>query len=677
MVWRENAWRELTCPACHDTHLMAKRLDANPPFKPRERFALYQCGHCGTLHYPDAKVFEYESRKDADLARKFYLEVGAGLDAMLAPLAWTPLDDVSQFLEVGGGYGFSVDFASRELGWTAVNIDPSFLARTGARDLGHNHIPAYLHPDHELADNSFDLVLSSEVIEHVKDPDLFLEALDASLSPDGVLLLTTPDAAVVTPDAGLNRLLPVITAGHHLVIYSKRGLESALRRAGYNHVKVRQDGPSLTAAAAHEDFVADFDARLDRSRLQSYLAARLDELGSDPAFFAGFAVRLLKEFVHTAQWTPAEEVRRKIRQRWLRDYGLDLNSPAGLEPRFDDSEKGRRKRLRRFAAHHPFSLVIALYYAGCVHRETGNRSEAIAAFEAAARISSTLRSVFSAMYAACRETEDLGIRSRLAIADLQAEADPAAATHLLRQTLGIIGEDLEPEWRRIAFRVYASGTLTGRSGAVAAIEPIVRGHLELKAERGETMTVGQGYAAAGLASTLADRGQADAARLWYGRAIEAMSDPREKQVFADRMAALESRQSDSGKALIDAVNAGDNAAAKRLAVQLVATGGQSAIPQPVAFALGIFHLNMAADPAAATTWFGIAAEKASGDARAEARLHQAIAAERLAPDHRSQILPNLLAELQKERPIDPLLGSQIEELTARYSAQSGSKEAAN
>ena len=108
MVWRENAWRELTCPACLTTGLMPKRLDANPPYKPRERYNLFQCESCQTLHYPDAEVFEYESRRDADLARKFYLEVGAGLDAMIAPLAWAARGEVGTFLEVGGGYGFSV-----------------------------------------------------------------------------------------------------------------------------------------------------------------------------------------------------------------------------------------------------------------------------------------------------------------------------------------------------------------------------------------------------------------------------------------------------------------------------------------------------------------------------------------------------------------------------------------
>jgi SAM-dependent methyltransferase len=677
MVWRENGWRELTCPACHDTHLMPKRLDANPPYKPRERFALFQCEACGTLHYPDAKVFEYESRKDADLARKFYLEVGAGLDAMLAPLAWTDASNVERFLEVGGGYGFSVDFASRELGWTAANIDPSFLARTGAADLGHDHIAAYLAADHPLADQSFDRVLSSEVIEHVKDPDPFLDALGAALSPDGILLLTTPNAAVVTASAGLDRLLPVITAGHHLVIFSPAGLEATLRRAGYEHVVIEENDLTLLAAASHRPFEIDLEARPDRSRLQAYFADRLDALGGDPALFSGFAVRLLKEYVHTAQWEAAEAVRQRIRRRWMRDYGLDIDSPAGINPRFVRTERGGRRRLRKFAAYHPFSLAIALYYSACIHREAGRTEAALSAFVATTRLAATLQTVFSAMYAACRETEDLGIRSQLAAADLGADKDPAAAAQRLGTAFGQIGAGMEAEWYRIACRVYAAGALTGRCDAVASIEPSVRGHLEAQIESGTAPTPAQGYAAAGLAGRLAESGRIEAARQWLGFAAEAMTDPQEKDVFDRRRAELDTRREDNGQALINAVNQQDNRAAAPLAQQLVSENAPDAISQPVAFALGLYHLNMAANPEQALAWFRTATEKASGPDRSQSLLHQALATERLSPADRQEILPNLLTQLEKEPGLDPHLESQIRELAARYNPQSGEREAAS
>jgi ubiquinone/menaquinone biosynthesis C-methylase UbiE len=58
------------------------------------------------------------------------------------------------------------------------------------------------HPDHSaiVADvfnmpfkkNSFDIIIASEVIEHVFDPKLFIEKISAVLKPGGKLILLTP-----------------------------------------------------------------------------------------------------------------------------------------------------------------------------------------------------------------------------------------------------------------------------------------------------------------------------------------------------------------------------------------------------------------------------------------------------------------------------------------------------
>jgi len=144
VVWRGDGYRDLVCPACRTRSVMDKVIDASPPFEPRKRYALYRCDACGSLHYPDAQPIAYESRRDADLSRKFYLEIGAGLDAMLAPLAWVSHGDATAYLEVGGGYGFSVDFAARALGWRARGMDPSSIAAVGAADLGYDLTRGYL-----------------------------------------------------------------------------------------------------------------------------------------------------------------------------------------------------------------------------------------------------------------------------------------------------------------------------------------------------------------------------------------------------------------------------------------------------------------------------------------------------------------------------------------------------
>ncbi|WP_421792892.1 class I SAM-dependent methyltransferase [Hyphobacterium sp.] len=654
---------------------MPKRVDANPPFKPKLRYALYQCESCGTLHYPDAEVFEYESRRDADLARKFYLEVGAGLDAMIAPLAWAGMENVSSYLEVGGGYGFSVDFAARELGWDAANIDPSFLAQTGARDLGHRHIAAYLSPDHALANASFDRVLSSEVIEHVSDPDQFIQTLDAALAPNGVLMLTTPNANVVRSGASLDELLPVITAGHHLIIFSEAGLKSALKRAGYAHVHVKQAGATLYAVASHEKIDVKFDARPDRARLQTYLKNRLETLGDDHALFSAFAVRLLKECVHTANWEKAGKIRDKVATRWLNDFGFDINRADGINPVFIRTEKGQRTRLRKFAANYPFSLAIALYYSGRIEQNSGNISSAIAAFRASARAARTLQSAFTAMFAACRETEEAGLRSTLASAELEASSHPDAAVHSLLSVADLDGELLQTEWSRIACHVYAANALSGQSEAVEAIEPFVRGQISARIDQEQGLDTTTGYAAGGLGETALQRGQPDHARRWFKIAADAMNDPAEELVFTRKAAALEPKPKSLGDQLVDALNSEQPEDANEPARTLLSYPVEHPeICRSTAFGLGIYSLNIKPDATAAVKWFARAAELSVEDQKLDAEFHLALAANRLPDKERDLILPDLLRKLEKEVPENSDLNSRVRLLADRYRAETGLRE---
>jgi len=538
VVWRQDAFRELTCPACGETSVMEKHLDASPPFEPRKRYALYACGPCGTLHYPDAPPFEYESRKDADIARKFYVEIGAGLDAMIAPLAWAEPERVKSYLEVGGGYGFSVDFAARGLGWRAANIDPSFIARTGAADLGHKHLPEYLSADNPLPDGPFDRVLSSEVIEHVSNPDPFLAALVSALDKDGALIVTTPDAGAVHPAASLDALRPIIVAGHHLVIFSAKGLEIALRRAGMEHVSVIARDQTLYAVAARKPVEVDFTARPDRQIYRQYLKARRDALSEDPTLHAGFAVRLLKECVHTGAWDEAREALENLTTRWRRDYGLDLGAPQSVRPRFVLPEKNRGRAIRKFAANHCFNLAVALFYAARLREQDGDLDKAEALYRACSRSAKTLRKVFEAMFAACRETEDAGHRAALHAAMLAVRTDPDRAVReilALTPDAASLPQDL---WLEAQRRVFADGVLTGRREAVEPLALMVQAQLLASAQSETPLTPSQGYAAAALGMRAEQTGHREEAAHWYDQAAHAMSDAGERKVFEgyrDRM----------------------------------------------------------------------------------------------------------------------------------------------
>jgi 2-polyprenyl-6-hydroxyphenyl methylase/3-demethylubiquinone-9 3-methyltransferase len=97
-------------------------------------------------------------------------------------------------LDAGCGYGpFSE--AARRRGAIVVSIDigerlvARTIARAGSRGLVTDACRL------ALRDESFDLVLSSEMIEHTAAPERALEELARVLRPDGLLVLTTPNRA--------------------------------------------------------------------------------------------------------------------------------------------------------------------------------------------------------------------------------------------------------------------------------------------------------------------------------------------------------------------------------------------------------------------------------------------------------------------------------------------------
>lgn len=96
-----------------------------------------------------------------------------------------------------------------------------------------------------LEDCEFDLIWSSEVIEHVADTARWLSEVRRVLSPRGRLLLTTPNHARAALLArGVERYSEPL--GDHLHLYTRRSLATVLNEFGFEPVEVRtMGGPPL------------------------------------------------------------------------------------------------------------------------------------------------------------------------------------------------------------------------------------------------------------------------------------------------------------------------------------------------------------------------------------------------------------------------------------------------
>lgn len=98
-------------------------------------------------------------------------------------------------LDVGCGAGLLTEPLAR-LGAQVTGLDAALENVAVAQEHAINQalvIDYRATPVEQLAGERFDLVTSMEVIEHVADPAGFVAALADRLSPDGLLILSTPN----------------------------------------------------------------------------------------------------------------------------------------------------------------------------------------------------------------------------------------------------------------------------------------------------------------------------------------------------------------------------------------------------------------------------------------------------------------------------------------------------
>ena len=100
-----------------------------------------------------------------------------------------------EVLEIGCGEGYGLEFTSKKASsLTVIDKSRHVLDKIKTKypkvTILHQNIP----PLSNLKDNSFDTVISFQVIEHIKDYQLFIKEIYRILKPNGKAYITTPNA---------------------------------------------------------------------------------------------------------------------------------------------------------------------------------------------------------------------------------------------------------------------------------------------------------------------------------------------------------------------------------------------------------------------------------------------------------------------------------------------------
>lgn len=203
---------------------------------------LAQCGQCG-LVYADreptqAELDELYSNYPtwtelASVTRDRYHELLEAFEAFRR---------TGRLIDVGSGSGFFLDVAV-EHGWEAhgTEYDPVMVARCALRGL-HMQQGPLATSNYPVA--SFDVLTCFEVLEHLVFPQEELERFAELIRPGGLLYLTTPNFNSISRRLVKQRW-SVLNYPEHLNYFTPRSLRQALKRAGFQDIRIRTTGVSI------------------------------------------------------------------------------------------------------------------------------------------------------------------------------------------------------------------------------------------------------------------------------------------------------------------------------------------------------------------------------------------------------------------------------------------------
>lgn len=265
LLAKKNQFVDTGCPACHGLKVVFE-FDY-------QRLDYRRCADCGLLYISPAPTEEMhldfvvnsramtywrDQMPDAmrQSRRPMYKErVGYALDVM-DRLKIPP----HEILEVGAGNG---EFAEELAAATdAVNSIVLLEPQALALDLPNLEIITGGFEELESSDRKFDAVFAWELIEHILEPDLFLQLVHKVLKSGCPLILSTPnERSVETGKLGIHSSNILFD---HVRLYNPDAIDKMLTRNGFRVVEISTPG------------------ELDVERLQMFLRSHPEQFNDDP-----------------------------------------------------------------------------------------------------------------------------------------------------------------------------------------------------------------------------------------------------------------------------------------------------------------------------------------------------------------------------------------------------------
>lgn len=248
--------RYVTCVACGSSAIRYWRSKSYA-YSSRHHmapFSIYCCDDCGSgfLNPPPtdellAEIYKYSGQAlSAPVSARAILEreerfPGSTLDAeRIVGKAMTALkSSTGNALDVGSGYGF---FTKRlvECGFRTTSINPGQYENEVFKEIcGHEPLSVYF--EDFSTDVEFDIILMSQVLEHMKSPAQSVQRVAELLSEGGVFACAVPNFASFSVKTRGVRDNGCLWIPEHVNYFTVTGLAQLMVRSGlkvvhYEHV---------------------------------------------------------------------------------------------------------------------------------------------------------------------------------------------------------------------------------------------------------------------------------------------------------------------------------------------------------------------------------------------------------------------------------------------------------
>jgi SAM-dependent methyltransferase len=229
------------CHICKSKDVkLVEVLNGLPAFDASNNYNLYSCNNCGTLFFhpfPEENFAELVS----EVFDRLEIEYSAGLLFMASLIYPFRKMAIKNMLDVGCGLGFLSDIARETLNIErCVGVAPSYDKRMNIFD--HEVLVGYYPEVMRDKEEWFDLIVSSEVLDHTHDPYEFLQNIANSLSDDGIAVLSTPNADSYFKEESEAERIALAGPGGHTILVSRRSLGMLLDRLGVEQKIVLSEG---------------------------------------------------------------------------------------------------------------------------------------------------------------------------------------------------------------------------------------------------------------------------------------------------------------------------------------------------------------------------------------------------------------------------------------------------